>query len=332
MPELRKDPISGRWVIISVERGKRPADFTSPSQKRKTGGFCPFCPGNEHTTPGEIISFRPASTAPNSSGWSLRVVPNKFPALQIHGELNKMGEGVFDKMSGIGAHEVVIETSDHMLSLATMPQRSVEDVLWAYHFRLTDLKKDMRLKYALIFKNEGEIAGSSLEHTHTQLIALPIVPKTVREEMESAKKYYDSKERCIFCDIINQEIEADKRVIYENDKYVALSPFAPRDPFETWILPKKHESCFSPQDKSFSGLAEILQRILKQLDRVLDSPPYNFIIHTSPFKEENNDYYHWHIEIIPRLLKRAGFEWGSGFYINPTPPEEATKFMRDAKL
>lgn len=332
MPELRKDPISGRWVIISVERGKRPSDFTSPSQKRKAGGFCPFCPGNEHTTTSEIIVFRPASTAPNSPGWSLRVVPNKFPALQIHGELNKTGEGVFDKMSGIGAHEVIIETSDHLLSLATMPLRAVEDVLWAYYFRLTDLKKDFRLKYALIFKNEGEIAGASLEHTHSQLIALPIVPKTVREEMESSKKYYDSKERCIFCDIINQEIDADKRVIYENDKYVALSPFAPRDPFETWIMPKKHESAFMPSDKSFASLADILQRTLKQLDRVLDSPPYNFILHTSPFKDEQNEYYHWHIEIMPRLLKRAGFEWGSGFYINPTPPEEATKFMRDAKI
>lgn len=332
MPELRKDPISGRWVIISVERGKRPSDFVSPTQKRKAGGFCPFCPGNEHTTTSEIIAFRPASTPPNSPGWSLRVVPNKFPALQIQGDLTKAGEGVFDKMNGIGAHEVIIETPDHLLSLSTMPQRAVEDVLWAYSFRLNDLKKDTRLKYVLIFKNEGEVAGASLEHTHTQLIALPIVPKTVKEEMESAKKYYDNKERCIFCDIINQEIATDKRVIYENDKYVAISPFAPRDPFETWILPKSHESNFRPVDNSFASLAEILQRTLKQIDKVLDNPPYNFILHTSPFKEEINDYYHWHIEIIPRLLKRAGFEWGSGFYINPTPPEEATKFMRDARI
>lgn len=332
MPELRKDPISGRWVIISVERGKKPTDFISPNQKRKAGGFCPFCPGNEHTTTPEIIAFRSTSTAPNSPGWTLRVVPNKFPALQIQGDLNKMGEGVFDRMSGVGAHEVIIETSDHQLSLSTMPQRAVEDVLWSYFFRLSDLKKDMRLKYALIFKNEGELAGASLEHTHSQLIALPIVPKSVREEMESSKKYYDNKERCIFCDIINQELISDKRVIYENDQYVAISPFAPREPFETWILPKKHESNFSPPDKSFSGLAEILQRTLRQIDRVLDAPPYNFILHTSPFKDEVNDYYHWHIEIMPKLTKMAGFEWGSGFYVNPTPPEEATKFMREAKI
>jgi len=332
MPELRKDPISGRWVIISIERGKRPTDFVSPSQKRKAGGFCPFCPGNEHTAPPEILAFRPASTAPNSPGWSLRVVPNKFPALQIQGDLNKMGEGVFDRMNGIGAHEVIIENPEHQLSLATMSQRAMEDVLWAYYFRLTDLKKDTRLKYGLVFKNEGEVAGASLEHSHSQIIALPIVPKTVNEEIFNARKYYENKERCIFCDIINQELSADKRVIYENDKYVAMSPFSPRDPFETWILPKNHESTFYPPDKSFSSLAEIFQRILRQLDRVLDVPPYNFILHTSPFKEELNEYYHWHIEILPRLTKRAGFEWGSGFYINPTSPEEATKFMRETKI
>jgi UDPglucose--hexose-1-phosphate uridylyltransferase len=213
-----------------------------------------------------------------------------------------------------------------------MPQRAVEDVLWAYYFRLMDLKKDFRFKYVLIFKNEGEVAGSSLEHSHSQLIALPIIPKTVKEEMDTAKQYYDSKERCIFCDIINQEIETGKRVIYENDKYVAVAPFAPREPFETWILPKLHESNFGPSDKSFSGLADIMQRVLKQLDKVLDTPPYNFILHTSAFKDEINDYYHWHIEIMPKLTRTAGFEWGSGFYVNPTPPEEAAKFMREAKI
>ncbi|HWR88959.1 MAG TPA: galactose-1-phosphate uridylyltransferase, partial [Dissulfurispiraceae bacterium] len=312
--------------------GKRPTDFISPSQKRRAGGFCPFCPGNEHTTTPEIVAFRPASTPPNSPGWTLRVVPNKFPALQIHGELSKRGEGVFDMMNGVGAHEVIIETPDHQLSLATVPQRAVEDVLWAYHQRLTDLKKDNRLKYVLIFKNEGEVAGSSLEHTHSQLIALPIVPRIVQVEMETSKKYFESKDRCIFCDIISQELGADKRVIYENDRYVAISPFAPREPFETWILPKSHESSFSPPDKSFTSLAEILQRVLRQIDKVLDAPPYNFIIHTSPFKDEINDYYHWHIEIMPKLTRMAGFEWGSGFYINPTTPEEATKFMREAKI
>jgi UDPglucose--hexose-1-phosphate uridylyltransferase len=219
-----------------------------------------------------------------------------------------------------------------MLSLSTIPRKAVEDVLWAYYLRLTDLKKDKRFKYALIFKNEGKSAGASLEHSHTQLIALPIIPKLVKEETDSAKRYYDLKERCIFCDVINQELEYRKRVIFENAKYVALAPFAPRAPFETWILPKRHESNFHPPQEDFSGLAEILQVVLKQIDKILEVPPYNFVIHTSPFHDEINDHYHWHIELLPKLTKIAGFEWGSGFYINPTPPEESAKFMSEAKI
>lgn len=332
MPELRRDPISGGWVIIAVERGKRPTDFASPPVQRRKGGFCPFCPGNEYTTPSEIMAFRPSAGQPNSPGWTLRVMPNKFPALQVDGNLNRSGEGMFDKMNGIGAHEVIVETPDHQVSLSSMPLKSVEDVLWAYYLRLNELKKDTRFKYVVIFKNEGDAAGASLEHSHTQLIALPIVPKLVKEEIDSSRQYYEFKERCIFCDVINQEVENGKRVIYENSGYIALAPYAPRAPFETWILPKRHESAFYPPNKSFGALAEALQRILKQIDRILDTPPYNFIIHTSPFTEEVNDYYHWHIELMPKLTNIAGFEWGSGFYINPTLPEEAAKFMREAKL
>jgi len=332
MPELRKDPIVGRWVIISVERGKRPVDFISPSSQRKKGGFCPFCPGNEYTTPPEIIAFRDPDTKPNSPGWRLRVVPNKFPALQIYGGLNKRGEGIFDKMNGIGAHEVIVETPEHHLSLSTMPLKDVKDVLWAYYLRLSDLKNDKRFKYVMVYKNEGEAAGASLEHTHSQLIALPIIPKIVREEIEASRQYYNLKERCIFCDLINQELKDGKRVVYENERYVALAPFASIAPFETWILPKAHESSFYPPNKDFSALADMLQRILTQIDRILDTPPYNLVIHTSTFYDEINEYYHWHIELLPKLTKIAGFEWGSGFYINPTPPEEAARFMREAKI
>lgn len=330
MPELRRDPISGRWVIISVERGKRPSDFGIRVSPKK-GGFCAFCEGNEHTTPKEIFAFRPDGKGPNTPGWSLRVVPNKFPALQFDGELNKVGEGIFDKMNGVGAHEVFIECPEHSLTLSTMPLKSVEDLLKAFYRRSTELKADPRFKYILIFKNEGDDAGASLEHTHSQLIALPIVPQIVEEELYQSKKYYEYKERCIFCDIIRQESEAKIRITSENQNFIALAPFAPRSPFEIIILPKRHESSFSP-DSDFSLLAQILQQTLKQMDAVLDLPPYNFMIHTSPIKNNSNDYYHWHIEIKPKLTKIAGFEWGSGFYINPTPPEEAAKFMRDAKM
>ena len=239
---------------------------------------------------------------------------------------------MFDRMNGIGAHEVIVETPDHHLSLSTMPVKAVEDVLWAYYLRLSDLRKDLRFKYVIIFKNEGEAAGASLEHTHSQLIALPIIPGLVKTEIDSARRYYDFKERCIFCDLINQELESGKRIIYQNEGYVALAPFASRSPFETWILPKKHESDFYPPNNSFAGLADILQRILKQMDRILDTPPYNFLIHTATLHDEMNEYYHWHLELLPQLVKIAGFEWGSGFYVNPVPPEEAAKFMREAKI
>jgi UDPglucose--hexose-1-phosphate uridylyltransferase len=328
MSELRKDPIIGRWVIIANERGKRPSDFLSPVQNRKKkSGFCPFCPGNEFSTPSEIMSFRGSG---GKGPWTLRAVANKFPALQIEGELERSSEGIFGKMNGIGAHEVIIETPDHGASLATMDRKSAEDVLWAFHSRFTDLKKDKRFKYVLVFKNEGEDAGATLEHSHSQIIALPFVPKRIQEELDSARRYFDFMESCIFCDLIDQEMFFNKRIIHQNNGYVAMAPFAPRVPFETWIMPKSHESSFRPQVNDFSKLAEILQIVLKKLDKLLDAPPYNLIIHTSPLTEDDNIYYHWHIEILPKLVKPAGFEWGTGFYINPTSPEDSAKFMREA--
>lgn len=330
MPELRKDPIIGRWVIISTDRGKRPSDFLIVKEK-KTGGFCPFCPGNEYTTPREIIAYRSAPGESGREAWSLRVVPNKFPALQIEGELGKEGRGMYDAMNGIGAHEVIIETPEHDQGLSSMPPKKVEDVLWAFRDRIVDLKKDLRLKYILIFKNHGLIAGATLEHSHSQLIALPIVPKRVREEVEGAERYWRYKERCVFCDIMRQELDDKTRLIGENSDFVSISPFAPRFPFETWILPKVHGSCFEDAQKhQYERLAAILQDTLRRMDAVLEEPAYNFIIHTMPFREAHGDYYHWHIELMPKLTRVAGFEWGSGFYINPTTPEEAAKFLREA--
>jgi UDPglucose--hexose-1-phosphate uridylyltransferase len=331
VPELRKDPITGRWVIIATDRAKRPTDFVREKVEIRGSGFCPFCSGNESKTPPEILAYRKDGSQRDMPGWSLRVVANKFPALGIEGTLNRQGEGLYDKMNGIGAHEVIIETPDHSLTLASMPARAVEDVLWAFRDRILDLKKDRRFKYILIFKNHGEAAGASLEHTHSQLIALPVVPKRVREEVDSAKEYYNFKERCIFCDIIRQEVEDTVRLIAENQAFMALAPYAPRFPFEMWIVPKVHQSAFEESQKyEFEQLAVMLKDMLTRLDKVLDSPAYNYIIHTSPIPEASNDYYHWHLEIMPKLTKVAGFEWGTGFYINPTPPEESAKFLREA--
>jgi UDPglucose--hexose-1-phosphate uridylyltransferase len=332
MPELRKDPVVGRWVIISTERSRRPTNFAPPLPPQPTG-FCPFCPGHEDKTPPEVYAVRPDGGPANTGGWTVRVVPNKFPALQIEGDLNKQGEGIFDKMNGLGAHEVIIENPDHNATLANLPAKAMEEVLWAYRDRMEDLKKDRRFQYTLIFKNEGLTAGATLEHSHSQLIALPIVPIQVQEEIDGCRRHYDLKERCIFCDIIRQELQTRNRVVMETQSFVALAPFAPRFPFETWIMPKRHISCYAcSTNEDFKDLAFLLQDTLRRIDKALSCPPYNYVIHTSPFKEEINDYYHWHIELMPKLTNVAGFEWGSGFYINPTPPEEAAKFLREMKL
>jgi UDPglucose--hexose-1-phosphate uridylyltransferase len=333
LPELRKDPVTGRWVIIASDRAKRPTDFVRDRVRIRGIGFCPFCYGNESKTPPEVLAYRQQGSQPNTAGWTLRVVPNKFPALGIEGTLNRQGEGLYDKMNGIGAHEVIIETPDHNATLATMAPNRIEDVLWAYRDRILDLKRDRRFKYILIFKNHGEAAGATLEHTHSQLIALPVVPKRVLEEVEGAREYYNYKERCIFCDMMRQEAESGVRVIAENQALVVLAPFAPRFPFEMWMLPKAHQSAFEESQKfEFEQLASILKDMLTRLDRVLEYPPYNCIIHTSPMPDTSNDYYHWHLEIMPKLTKVAGFEWGTGFYINPTPPEESAKFLREAAV
>ena len=333
MPELRKDPITGRWVIIATERAKRPSDFVRDKVQIRGSGFCPFCYGNESKTPPEIIAYRNDGSGRNSPGWTLRVVANKFPALGIEGSLNRQGEGLYDKMSGIGAHEVIIETPDHQKTLAMLSPRQIEDVLWAYRDRILDLKKDRRFQYIMIFKNHGEAAGASLEHTHSQLIALPVVPKRVREETQGAREYFNFRERCIFCDIIRQELESGIRVIADTPAFIAVAPFAPRFPFEIWIMPRVHQSAFEDSQKQeFEQLAVVLKDMLMRLDKVLDYPAYNYIIHTSPMPESPNDHYHWHLEIMPKLTKIAGFEWGTGFYINPTPPEESAKFLREAAV
>ena len=333
MPELRKDPITGRWVIIATERAKRPTDFVREKVQIRGSGFCPFCYGNESKTPPEIIAYRSDGSLRNAPGWSLRVVSNKFPALGIEGSLNRQGEGLYDKMNGIGAHEVIIETPDHQKTLAMLSPRQIEDVLWAYRDRILDLRKDRRFKYIMIFKNHGEAAGASLEHTHSQLIALPVVPKRVLEETGGARDYFNFKERCIFCDIIRQETESGIRVIADTPAFIAVAPFAPRFPFEIWIMPRVHQSAFEDSHKQeFEQLALMLKDMLMRLDKVLDYPAYNYIIHTSPIPESPNEHYHWHLEIMPKLTKIAGFEWGTGFHINPTPPEESAKFLREAQV
>lgn len=329
MPELRKDPIVGRWVIIASERGKRPTTFASIRDDSKAS-LCPFCPGQESHTPPEIIAYRKADSEPNKPGWSLRVISNKYPALIVEGELNREPQGVYDRMSGLGAHEVIIETPIHDQDMVSMSDEQVKDVLWAYRERILDLERDSRLKYILVFKNHGQAAGASLEHSHSQLIATPIIPKRVVEELSGSERYYNFKERCIYCDIIRQELSDNERIVSDFDSFVTVQPFAPRFPFETWIIPKAHQSAYKEMsDNEYLILARCLKDTLLRLKIALNDPPFNFMLHTRPVRlDESKDYYHWHIEIIPKLTKVAGFEWGSGFYINPTAPEEAAEYLR----
>jgi UDPglucose--hexose-1-phosphate uridylyltransferase len=332
VPELRKDPITGRWVIISTGRAKRPDDFIRQPVPPARPCICPFDNGNEHKTPPEVLAYRDGG-ARDQPGWRVRVVPNKFPVLGIEGALNRQGEGMYDKMNGVGANEVIIETPDHAATMSDMPEQQIAEVLKAFKDRVNDLKRDRRFRYIILFRNYGEAAGASLEHPHSQLIALPVIPSVVKEEVDASREFHDAKERCIFCDIVHEESSAGTRLISETDRFTVLAPYAPRFPFETWILPKQHASHYEDSEPALlDNLAWVLRSTLRKIDKVLERPAYNFIVHSAPVQEAPLAYYHWHIEIIPKLTRVAGFEWGTGFYINPTPPEEAARFLREAGL
>lgn len=329
MPELRKDPIIGRWVIIATERASRPDQF-KPIAEGPQEGPCPFCKGNESQTPPEIYSNKP--------DWQVRVVPSIAPMLRVEGELDKHGRGVYDVLNGIGAHEVIVETDRHVSNIADLDQEQIALVINAYIERMTDLEKDQRFSYVLAFKNHGWSAGGGrIRHARSQLIATPVIPKRVKEELAGSRHYYEHHERCVYCDLIRQELASKDRLILEVDGFVAIAPFASRFPFEIWVLPKKHSCDFTdlniPEQKD---LARILKLVLTKLKVGLQDPPYNYILHTAPFKRKKTGYwntirddYHWHIEIIPRLTRVAGFEWGTGFYICTLPPEHAAKFLRE---
>ena len=332
MPELRKDPIVGRWVIIAPDRAKRPEDFTHEF-KTAPDRFDPFCEGNEDATPPEILAYREPGCEPNGPGWRVRVVPNKFPALQIEGDLDKRGEGMYDVMNGVGAHEVVIECPHRETNMSRLSVENIHEILWAYRDRLVDLKRDPRLVHGLIFKNKGAAAGASLEHSHSQLIVSSVVPISVWEEITGSLEYYNYRGRCIFDDMIQQELANGSRIVLDTPGFVVFCPFASRFPFETWIVPKQHSSHYENIPRQgIEELGMVLKTALCKLEMALDDPPYNYVIHTAPFDANELPHYRWHFEIFPRLTRVAGFEWGSGFYINPVLPEEAAEFLRNVEV
>ncbi len=345
MPELRRDPVTGRWVIIATERAKRPDQFSSSGIEKEEfapGEKCPVCEGNESMTPPEIYALRRPGTVKNAPGWDVRVVPSISPMLQIEGDLDRHGHGMYDLMNGIGAHEILIETPQHLTSPIVSREQFVKCTNVVLD-RITDLEKDPRIKYVLLFKNYGKAAGGGhIKHPRLQIIGTPVNLKRVKEELSGAKRYYDYRDRCVFCDIMKQEQSADKRIMAETEHFIAIAPFASRFPFETWIMPKKHSCDFYKMDSNnIPDFAQVFQKFFTNVRNVIGDFPHNVILHTAPFRRmsENKGYwetiehdYHWHFEILPTLTRVAGFEWGSGFYINPLPPEDACKSVRDAQV
>lgn len=334
MPQLRKNPVTREWVIVAQERSRRPGDFNVPvedtSGRPVHDSRCPFCAGNEGQTPSETLALR-ATGEPDTTGWTVRVVPNKFPALNMEGDLARHGQGMYDSMNAVGAHEVVIETPDHNQSLATIPQSQCRDVLWACRDRFVELSRDRRFKYILFFRNQGRVAGASVEHAHSQLIALPVVPIEVLAEIEGMSLYAEYRDRCPYCDMVNQERETVSRVVFETTNYLVFEPFASKFAFETWIVPKRHQSSFSELEAGdMDELAGTLQDSLRRIDKCLNFPPYSMALHTVPINTSRPEDFHWHIQISPRLTISAGLEMGTGIYINSTSPEEAARFMREA--
>jgi len=340
VPELRRSITSDRWVIVAPERAKRPSDFAIAgaefSDQPPEG--CPFCAGNEAMTPPEIYRTPPGDR------WSVRVVPNKFPALQPGVNLeHETGAGLYERVSGMGAHEVVIETPEHDASIPDLADDQLRQVIDTYVLRLQSLMEDPQLRYVQLFKNHGLEAGASLLHPHSQIIATPIVPQEVRDSVRIAIAHYEREERCIFCDVLRAETEGGDRLVDERDGFVVWAPYASRFPFELVACPRTHSHDFtSMTSEQREGLARTLKRTLARLRTLLGDVPYNLVLRTAPNTTRRPEEpapwpslpsaVHWRIAIMPRLPRIAGFEWGTGLYINPMPPEQAAGYLRDIEL
>jgi len=338
MSEVRRDILTDTWVIVLTESTEVPLDHRT---LRKSPAVCPFDVGNESQTPPETFAIRTGNTLPNQPGWQVRVVPNKNPVLRIEGKLIREGVGIHDKVSGIGANEVIIETPEHIKSLHTLSAKQISLVFKTYQSRIVDLYQDKRFRYVMVFKDYGALAGAStIEHSHSQLIALPATPQQIKTELSGAKVYFEYKERCIFCDIIANELEDQSRVILETNYFVVLAPYPSRFPFELLIFPKRHTFSFEiATPDEITNIGEVLKRTIQALYDILFDPPYNYVLHTSPnllphppkagYWSTIQDDFHWHLEIIPRIKRTDGFEWGSGFFINPVAPEIVASKLKE---
>jgi UDPglucose--hexose-1-phosphate uridylyltransferase len=338
--ELRKDPAGGSWVIIAAGRSRRPNDFLPPMPRlpdpAPVPASCPFCAGHESRTPPEVAAVRRPGTSPDGPGWRVRVVPNKFPALTRGRAPRLKAHGLFESMNGVGVHELVIETPDHRQEFPDLDPGHAVDVLRTCRERIALIETEAPTAYVQLFKNRGRDAGASLSHPHVQIVAIPIVPKRVEEEIAAAEAFLARTGECLFCRLIEDETAAGERLIFRNGAFLAAAPFASRYPFEMHIHPRLHSSRFSRiPDEELAALAETLRTVLVRLREAVDDPPYNILLHQAPRpgrgdadRRRLESAYHWHLEILPVLTHVAGFEWGTGFTINPVPPEDAASVLR----
>jgi UDPglucose--hexose-1-phosphate uridylyltransferase len=330
MPELRLNLVTREWVIIATERAKRPTDFRSPYLDRpsapESSPACPFCPGNEKKTPEEHLRLA------DEKGWRIRVVANKYPALEGSGERTRRLDGLKRSISGVGVHEVIIEHQRHNLSTALFEDKHIEDLVLVYKNRFIEAHRDPRVEHVIIFKNHGEAAGTTVTHPHTQLIGTPVVPIQFRDRVQSAMHYFDDTGECLMCATLKRELSERTRVITDTQHFLTFIPYAALSPFHTWIFPKRHSSAFSTiSSDEAKDLAHHLKAILLKFHKGLDNPDYNYVIRSSRPQDAGNEYCHWYISIVPRLTKAAGFELGSGMYINTSLPEESAEFLRSVK-
>lgn len=331
MPELRQNVITRDWVIIATERTQRPDQF---ARAKDTGAplppyvpECPFCIGNESQTQKEVYALR------DDHGWKVRVVPNKFPALFPGGDRVRKVAGIHRSMSAIGFHEVVVEHPRHDMISALLPVSHMADLLHVYRRRYVEIRQDPRIEAIIIFKNHGEAAGTSLQHPHAQIAATPIVPHQFRVRMDEAIRFFDDMGQCVFCRTLAEELEERSRIVLETDHFVAFIPYAALSPFHMWIFPRRHSSSFDEiTDTEIADLGRSLKTVLAKLYFGLNNPDYNYSIRSIATRIQETEYFHWYVTIIPRISKTAGFELGSGMFINTSMPEESAQYLRDINV
>jgi UDPglucose--hexose-1-phosphate uridylyltransferase len=330
MPELRQNIATKEWVVISTERAKRPEEFIQPHRpltqdRPEWDESCPFCPGNEEIDL-EVIRI------PEHGAWQLRVVHNKYPALQLQGERTRTFDGVNRQITGVGYHDILVESPQHNTCPALESSTEVSLTLEAFKIRGREIAQDPRVEQIICFKNHGERAGTSLVHPHTQLIGLPIVPYNIRSRTEEARRYFDDTGRCVFCHMLAEERRDGQRLVAESKHFAAFIPYAALSPFHTWVLPRHHESNFlNATAPELIDLGHILKQVLHKLYVGLRDPDYNYVIRSAPLHDLGPEYLHWYVTIIPRVTFSAGFELGSGMYINTALPEASAAYLRAVK-